>query len=138
MHPDLHEAKGRMRQLSIVVPIYCQRVVFLVGPRKDYECWVKKTYEYATDDRDLAGECIVLKHTTTKEKHYIVWLKTFDWYVSDMAVLAHEVMHLTDFFCQQVGIKPDEVEPRGYLHEYLMKTALTWLKPKQHRKKKRR
>ena len=77
------------------------------------------------------------------EPCYVVWVKKFDWNVRDMAILAHEIVHLAIAITDDKGIqvRAENGEVLAYLHEYYM-TRTFWplrkFSPTFKRKKSKR
>jgi hypothetical protein len=109
---------------------------------KDAECWKLGLSEDATLIND--GNWFALRRTVTNRKnpkktktmHYVIFKERFDFSDLSMCKLAHEVLHICQFFLRDVLDRDREIEAEAYLHTYLMEQCLGELRKKVPKKKK--
>lgn len=93
-------------------------------------------------DRDFFGTCnfMAMKRVIEKkgeeEKHlyYINLRDGFDFSDYDMSKLAHEVLHICQYYLPDVLNRNKEQEAEAYFHTHLMRQALKELRPKKKSK----
>lgn len=78
-----------------------------------------------------ARRTIENKRTKETRTHYYIYLKDkFDFSDHSMCCLAHEVLHICQFFLPDVLDRNKEREAEAYLHTHLMKQCLKILRGK--------
>ena len=83
------------------------------------------------EDKDLieTGGNMLLKRVSTKQSYYYLILKEFNFTDHDMAVLAHELIHLCQFLLPEHNVELEkETECVAYFHTYMMNQVLTFLR----------
>lgn len=123
-----------------VLPIYDQKVAFVVG--EDFRKYILKKYNMNPDSisEDCAGQAIEIYHVEKKDRRFLICMRTFDWTEADLSILTHECSHATYQILSHLGIKhtDESDEAYAYLHGYIFGVALKWLNPNRKKKSKKK
>lgn len=69
---------------------------------------------------------------------YIILKKPFEYSSSDYIILAHEALHIVQFFSEGVFDRKKEIECEAYLHSHIMRKCIESLDPKPQKTPKRK
>ena len=80
--------------------------------------------KFEDDFTGYTGQHIVIT-SSEGDNQRIIWIKEFSWTVEDIAVMTHEILHLTTRILEDklVPIK-DNSEVMSYLHEFYVREIL--------------
>lgn len=94
----------------------------------DYLAGLKKDKQLIKDGKYFALSRPVKSDTGEIFELYYIIIKEFNFTDDDYCILAHEVLHITNFYLQKVLDRNKEFEAEAYFHSHLMRQCLNVLR----------
>lgn len=137
-----------MTRFTITEDVFKSAATFVVNAnfdelKKFHARYAHKDEKPISEDHRTSNGMVLSLKNRNGEPCYVVWVKNFDWTIPEMAVLAHELVHLAVAITHDKGIqvRTENDEVLAYLHEYYMVRAFRYLRkldPAYRRKKSKR
>lgn len=67
---------------------------------------------------------VVSKTGKSTDYFYVILKEPFDWEPESYIMLAHEFVHILQFYCPLIMNRDNEIEAEAYLHTHLMRQAI--------------
>lgn len=134
------EKKLKKKFFKVDDPVFDSGVwVFVNYTDKELHVRIKKLLktdkdiDFLKDGKGFSGRHFVLTSDKDGDIQRIIWLREFEWTVEDIAVMAHEIIHLVMRVLEDklIPINDDNSETVAYLYEYYIKEILRNLTPKK-------
>lgn len=110
-----------------------KEIIVSLKKKKNAEDWLAGLLE--EEDFINSGQNFAMRRTLENKKtgdtihlHYIIFTKIFDFSDWDMCKLAHEILHICQFFLPDFLDRNREIEAEAYFHTHLMNQCLTILR----------
>lgn len=106
--------------------LYSGHIYLLDGDVDEARAWVQKRYGIASPINPSWCGWAAQLTSPTGGLHYIIWLEKFAVTQYDLACLAHECVHITDYILDDSGIRHDyeNGDTYAYLYQDVFKKAL--------------
>lgn len=111
-------------------------IVTLLKRKKAHD-WLLPISQKSDKELIESGSYFALLRTTVNPKTgekvrylYIILTKCFEFTDQEYCTLAHEVLHITNFFLREILDRDNEMEAEAYYHTHIMEQCLEVLRGK--------